>query len=71
MSTPDAENAPLLRAKRSERSSVLSFAKTSGASRLDVCSFVYSRLYYTPVASSRPEDARVDDTRASPRRSRR
>lgn len=71
MSSPDAENAPLLRTKRSERSSVLSFAKTSGTSRLDVFSFVYSRLYSTPWRHPRPEDARIDDTRASPRRSRR
>jgi len=76
MSTPDAETAPLLRTKRSERASVLSFAKTSGASRLDVFAFVHSRLYLylypvqpdAPVASS---PRAVDDTRASPRRSRR
>ena len=47
MSTPDAENAPLLRTKRSERSSVLSFAKTSGASRLDVF-LLCTRVCTTP-----------------------
>ena len=49
MSTPDAETAPLLRTRRSERASVLSFAKTSGVSRLDVFAFVHSRLYLYPV----------------------
>lgn len=74
MSTPDAETAPLLRTRRSERASVLSFAKTSGVSRLDVFAFVHSRLYLYPVQPDAPvasSPRTVDDTRASPRRSRR